>query len=93
MDKKPSNSANKQEGLHMLDLPNCVSLSENGGCTLLKMKTCQGLGCSFMKSYEEMVNTTRYWEERLASLDEEKQERIAKLYYGGKMPWLSNSED
>ena len=25
-----------------------------------------------MKSYEEMVNTTRYWEERLASLDEEK---------------------
>jgi len=46
-----------------------------------------------MRSKNELKNITRYWEARLSSLDEEKQERISRMYYGGKMPWLGGSED
>jgi hypothetical protein len=88
MNRRLNGSINKQEGLSMLNLPNCVSLSENGGCILLKLKKCQGLKCSFMKSNEELESMNKHWEERLSGLDEEKQVRISKLYYGGKMPWL-----
>ena len=93
MGRKLSSSAKKQEGLFLLSLPDCISLSENGGCSLLKLKICQGINCPFMRSKNELKNITRYWEARLSSLDEEKQERISRMYYGGKMPWLGGSED
>ena len=93
MGRKLSSSAKKQEGLFLLSLPDCISLSENGGCSLLKLKICQGINCPFMRSKNELKNITRYWEARLSSLGEEKQERISRMYYGGKMPWLGGSED
>ncbi|HPU59280.1 MAG TPA: hypothetical protein PLG48_07205, partial [Candidatus Avimonas sp.] len=80
MGRKLSSSAKKQEGLFLLSLPDCISLSENGGCSLLKLKICQGINCPFMRSKNELKNITRYWEARLSSLDEEKQERISRMY-------------
>lgn len=73
--------------LNWLDLPNCIALSENGQCSLLKISLCQGNTCSFKLTQEEKDAAERKVRKRLSSLDEETQEKIACKYYKGRRPW------
>ena len=87
MPKHNNPSVSKSIGKTMLDLPDCVSLSEKGGCGLLRISKCQGINCNFKKSKIDTQMEQAYWMLRLSSLDIDKQIRISKIYYDGKMPW------
>lgn len=80
-------SLTKNTALALLDLPNCISLSERGECELLKIGKCQGKKCTFMKSEEDTRKGQIHWMLRLSSLDKDEQLKISRMYYGGKMPW------
>jgi len=67
----------------LLRLPDCGGLLENGKCQWLTVPTCIGERCS----YYQKINSFHKARERLRSLDEATQERIAKKYYGGLRPW------
>lgn len=73
--------------LDLTELPDCIYLMENGRCSELKINRCKGKRCSFCKITENGDNEQIKWSERLNSLDEEKQMKISKKYYSGRMPW------
>lgn len=77
----------KSGNLAMLDLPDCISLSERGGCNLLRIDKCQGNGCSFRKSIKDSILAEKLCKLRLSGLDEDEQIKISAIYYSGKMPW------
>lgn len=68
----------------LLKLPDCEGLLENGTCKWLNVPTCIGTKCSYLQK----MNNLEKAQERLRSLDEETQKRIAHKYYGGFRPWL-----
>lgn len=74
----------RYSNLELLKLPDCVGLRENGKCNWLNIPACTGAKCSF---YQKTNNLAKA-QERLRSLDEETQERIAQKYYGGYRPWM-----
>ncbi|HBT63901.1 MAG TPA: hypothetical protein DEB10_04465 [Ruminococcaceae bacterium] len=80
-------SVSKNEDLFLLSLPDCVSLSEKGGCIFLRISKCRGKGCSFMKSRNELKEGQTRCMHRIANLSLDEQMRISRMYYGGKMPW------
>ncbi|HBN86197.1 MAG TPA: hypothetical protein DDZ89_20430 [Clostridiales bacterium] len=57
---------------------------ENGKCRWLNVPKCRGTKCS----YYQKTNSLEKAQDRLRSLDEEVQVRIAKKYYGGFRPWV-----
>jgi len=70
----------------LLTLPDCGGLLENGKCRWLNVQKCSGVKCS----YYQRQNSLEKAQERLRSLDEATQERIAQKYYGGTRPWADN---
>ena len=74
---------------NLLDLPNCVGLSEAGKCFWLNITSCQGSSCSFQKTNEDKSNSMIQVQNRLSELDEKTQEHISQKYYSGKRPWKS----
>ncbi len=76
-------------GKDMLDMPDCVSLTEKGGCTRLSIVQCIGEKCSFACSDNDTEAKNR-WQERLCLLPEEEQIKISRKYYGGAMPWKAD---
>lgn len=77
----------RYSNLNWLDLPNCANLSRNGHCTVLNVNRCQGDTCRFKVSQEEKDAAARKAKNRLSSLDEKMQEKIARKYYKGHRPW------
>jgi len=78
----------RYSNLDLLDLPNCISLSETGQCLLLNISFCQGDTCSFKLTQEEQDAAAFKVKKRLSSLDEKTQKKIARKYYNGRRPWL-----
>jgi len=78
---------NKFSNIELLDCPNCHGLSEHGKCMWLTLSYCKGVDCTFMKIKETYVSSLKKAQERLSTLDEKKQARIAQKYYDGKRPW------
>jgi len=70
--------------LELIMLPDCGGLCENGSCSWLKLSACTGPKCRFYNS----TNSLEKAHDRLRSLDEETQLRIAKKYYNGSRPWM-----
>jgi len=68
----------------LLNLPDCGGLLENGKCKWLSVQKCTGAKCP----YYHKINSLAKAQERLRSLDEAAQERIALKYYGGYRPWM-----
>jgi hypothetical protein len=77
----------KNAHLGMLDLPDCVALSEKGECGWLNISHCKGSSCSFKQTKEENKSSLQRWKLRLSSLDKAQQKSIAAKYYGGTEPW------
>lgn len=75
------------ENLKPLNLPECIYLSERYKCGILNVKECLGEKCTFCKTFYQRDKSVNSWFEHLNSLAVPKQERIANVYYGGKMPW------
>ncbi|MBQ8826132.1 MAG: hypothetical protein IJ007_03445 [Oscillospiraceae bacterium] len=73
--------------IDMLDLPDCSSLNEKGGCKLLNISRCTGQSCQFAHSTDDEKRAALNWRKRLCALSDEEQMRISKKYYGGAMPW------
>jgi hypothetical protein len=67
----------------ILKMPDCEGLLENGRCRWLNVSACTGLGCRYYQHTGSLVKARQ----RLQSLDEETQERIAQKYYKGYRPW------
>ena len=71
----------------LLRLPDCIFLQENGRCSRLEHSFCVGETCSFLTSHLKSDEGKSKWAVRLSALSEQKQNEIAKKYYGGKRPW------
>lgn len=78
----------RTSNLELVTLPNCDGLRENGTCRWLSVPACIGPKCPFCSSTDSLEKAY----ERLCSLDEETQQRIAKKYYGGFRPWRKAGE-
>ena len=70
--------------LELIMLPNCGGLRENGTCSWLNVPACTGTKCHYYHS----ANSLEKAYERLRTLDEEAQQRIAQKYYSGFRPWM-----
>ena len=71
----------------LLNLPDCVFLTEQGRCRILRVPECAGDTCSFCRSRACAEDANRRWTTRMNVLDDARQARIAAAYFGGKMPW------
>ena len=71
--------------LDLITLPNCGGLREDGKCSWLNVPTCTGAKCHYYHSPNSLAKA----HERLRSLDEETQQRIAQKYYRGARPWMN----
>lgn len=65
----------------------CIWLTENNLCELMKSCRCRGAECSFRRTTSQTQQATVAWRSRMGSLTEEQQRKIAQKYYGGNMPW------
>ncbi len=74
------------------DNARCIHLLDSGECGILRVKTCDGKSCSFCETEAQNKNAAQRWQERLCSIDEALQMKIAGTYYGGKRPWLNKKE-
>ena len=79
--------SSKNKYLEPLKLPDCIHLTENCKCSVLIVDDCIGEGCTFFKGTLEKSISEMNFNQRLNSLDENRQKQIANIYYGGKMPW------
>lgn len=61
-------------------------------CRILKINTCQGKECPFIKTKIQLKNDIKKVYERIVSLDKSKQEHIANKYYHGRYPWLQEGD-
>ncbi len=82
----------KKKSLLYKDLPDCIHLNERGKCRFLKTENCLGSKCSFATTRQNIAEKEMLCAERLCSLPAEKQIKISKKYYDGKMPWKKGDE-
>lgn len=71
----------------MIALPDCCWLSEQGYCTRLRVTSCAGQSCPFLKTQEQEQSAFEKAQQRLRDLDPARQQKIANKYYGGSYPW------
>ncbi len=76
----------------LLTLPDCLFLQENGRCSRLERNLCVGEECSFLTSRLQADEGKSKWATRLSALSEQKQNEIAKKYYGGAKPWKNEAQ-
>lgn len=65
----------------------CIHMSDNAKCCILRVENCPGAECPFRETSESNKNAEENWRKRLNAMTADSQERIAREYYGGKMPW------
>jgi hypothetical protein len=63
-----------------------------GKCGVLKVKKCEGNGCSFFKTKAQTIEDQKKVFRRIKSLDPATKKNIMDLYYGGKMSLLDELE-
>lgn len=73
----------------MLD---CVALSDLKKCSRLTTLVCDKKMCPFKQDFDEEVTSMQNAYERISSLDDTTQSRIAKKYYKGSMPWKETKQ-
>lgn len=78
---------NPHAHFELLSCPDCIYLSERGNCALLNVTSCMGERCTAKESSRSKARSLAQWKSRLCGLPLEKQEDIAKKYYGGHFPW------
>lgn len=71
----------------MLDMPDCIYLTERCRCGILNVKECLRDQCTFLQSRRKREESQLQWRSRLNRMGEEQQAKIAAVYYGGKTPW------
>ncbi len=69
----------------------CINRNKSNSCKNLNVKKCTEKLCSFAQTKEQAEASRENAFKRLASLDIEKQYKIAVKYYDCKMPWLKGS--
>lgn len=62
----------------------CFALRK-GRCTVLNVKKCGGLSCSFYKTEAQYNEDRQKAFKKIGSLDEVTQRHISETYYGGKL--------
>ena len=77
----------------LLNLPDCVFLTEQGRCRILRVPECTGETCSFCRSRACAEDANRRWKTRMNVLDDARQARIAAAYFGGKMHRLLRAQE
>lgn len=80
-------SFNKFSNLSLINMPDCVALSDLRKCKRLTSLVCDKKTCPFKQSNHEETTSIQTAYERISSLDNSTQSRIAKKYYKGSMPW------
>jgi len=65
----------------------CFALRK-GKCSVLNVKKCDELSCSFYKTKQQLQQEKHLTFKRIKTLDKSTQLQIAQSYYGNKMPWL-----
>ncbi|MBC8542527.1 hypothetical protein [Bianquea renquensis] len=80
-------STSASQNLKPLRYPDCIYLTEHCRCGILRVSECIGERCSFCQSRLEHRESNARWHQHMNLLSEEKQARIAAVYYGGRMPW------
>ena len=68
----------------------CNFRSIGRGCNILTVNKCTGDKCTFGKTKEQVEESTKKCNARLASLGLEHQRNISDKYYGGEYPWLES---
>lgn len=85
--QETSNHPNDPSSLQPeLQQPSCRYFRPGGSCTL-KRALCEGKSCRDQRPADAAAPQKPSWEMRLCALPPEKQDAIAKKYYGGKYPW------
>jgi hypothetical protein len=67
--------------------PECVHLLETCECDILDVAICVGESCSFCQTERQAHDSNAKWASHMNALSIEKQKKIAKAYFKGKMPW------
>ena len=75
------------EDRKLLELPDCIHLSEYGKCSILSVASCRGGKCSFNQSAAAAQTSREHWKQHLRSMDAKRQKKIAHKYFGDAMPW------
>lgn len=80
-------SFNKFSNLSLINMPDCVALTDLKKCRRLTSLVCDKEICPFKQSPDEEAQSIQNAYTRISSLDTSTQNHIAKKYYKGKMPW------
>jgi len=72
---------------NLLELPDCISLTDLGKCKRLNIPICQGQNCPFKMTTEELIESKKLSFRIISDLDESLQSHISMKYYNGSMPW------
>lgn len=80
-------SFNKFSHLSLINMPDCVALSDLKKCSRLTTLVCDKKKCPFKQSNDEETISIQNVYDRISNLDNSTQSRIAKKYYKGAMPW------
>lgn len=76
-----------EKNLKLLRFPDCVYITERGRCDILRVNECGGTECTFCESAARRKEAYANWRGRMNALSEDRQRKIAAVYYGGKKPW------
>ena len=71
-------------------MSSCISFDMVKGrfsCMATENEVCEGQACKFYRTQVEQKQSMANVHERLRSLTDEEQTKIADKYYDGKMPW------
>lgn len=80
-------SFNRFSNLSLINMPDCVALSDLKKCSRLTTLECDKKMCPFKQDIDEETASIQHAYERISNLDDTAQRRIAKKYYKGNMPW------
>lgn len=77
----------KFSNLSLINMPDCVALTDLKKCNRLTSLVCDNKTCPFKKNLEEETASIQNAYNRISNLDSTTQNQIAKKYYKGSMPW------
>ena len=85
-------SFNRFSNLSLINMPDCVALSDLKKCSRLITLECDKNMCPFKQNFDEETESLLNAYDRISNLDDNTQTRIAKRYYQGKMPWKKTEQ-
>lgn len=76
-----------EKNMNPLSMPDCIHLTDQCKCNILRVKKCPGSSCTFCQTANEKHISDTKWTDELNNIDSASQQKISREYYGGKMPW------